>query len=87
MSSLEEARTKYINARAIYDKFIDDHSRPMTEGEESESGLAGISSPLGEIKKSMVTLTLEEKEECDRLRSVVDETYVSFMDEHNKLNR
>lgn len=93
MDKLEKLKTKMLEARAAYQKFMDDHRRPMTAEEELEHGKGPFRSFEGETLGEQVCgpetfvvefKTSEEGKEMKRLDDKTHETYVAFVEAYKK---
>ena len=93
MEKLDRLKMEMLEARAAYQKFMDDHKRPMTAGEKLEHSKSLFSNSefetLGEQVSGPETFvvefkTVEEGEEMKRLDDKAHETYVAFVNEYKK---
>ena len=98
MDKLEKLKLKMLEARAAYQKFMDDHKRPMTPEEElehnkgpfrsfdfSDSEGESIGEQISGPETFVVELkTIEEGKEMKRLDDETHETYRVFVNEYKK---
>jgi len=93
MDKLGKLKLKMLEARAAYQKFMDDHKRPMTAEEQLEYGNGPFRSFEGETLGEQVCgpetfvveiKTLEEGEEMKRLDNAIHDTYREFVNEYKK---
>lgn len=93
MDKLGKLKLKMLEAKAAYQKFMDDHKRPMTAEEQLEHGKGPFRSFEGETLGDQVCgpetfvvefKTTEEGEEMKRLDNEVHETYRVFVNEFKK---
>lgn len=91
MEKLEKLRQEMLEARDLYKKFIEDHSRPMTAEERQKKSVLsdGNGEALGEQVSGPETYLLwlktkEDIEEMQKLETNMNETHLAFVGEFKK---
>lgn len=88
MEKLEQLKKEMLDAREVYDVFVRNNSRELTE-EEKQRNQESVSFGIGAEKSEprILELTLEKIDEMNSIQKKMKDTHSAFVEEYMKTNK